>query len=112
VACWQKSELAALFDIDSQLRLVYSSFVSKSITLRQLFLALLLFLVNLMTATPDSPSPNPLPLSENLPMNNAALRVVWDSQALLSGQREVFIQHGSECYRLILTKSGKLILQK
>jgi hemin uptake protein HemP len=39
-------------------------------------------------------------------------KVVWDSQALLSGQREVFIQHGAECYRLILTKSGKLILQK
>lgn len=106
-----KSELAALFDIDSQLRLGYALFYSKSIARCQIFLALLIFLVNFMTSTPDS-SPNPLPLSENLYTSNSAARVVWDSQALLSGQREVFIQHGPECYRLILTKSGKLILQK
>ena len=65
-----------------------------------------------MTETPDSSKPNHFPLPESLSLSNSTPRVVWDSQALLSGQREVFIQHGSECYRLILTKSGKLILQK
>jgi hemin uptake protein HemP len=78
----------------------------------QIYPAAVDFLVNLMTATPDSPTPNSVPSSENLPTGNSTPRVVWDSQALLSGQREVFIQHGPECYRLILTKSGKLILQK
>ena len=34
------------------------------------------------------------------------------SQDLMRGQREVLIAHGSETYRLRLTRSGKLILQK
>jgi hemin uptake protein HemP len=65
-----------------------------------------------MTTAPDTPSPNPRAALDGLPSSGQNQRVVWDSQALLSGQREVFIQHGSEFYRLILTKSGKLILQK
>jgi hemin uptake protein HemP len=34
------------------------------------------------------------------------------SQDLLQGQVEVLISHGGEIYRLRLTRSGKLILQK
>ena len=35
-----------------------------------------------------------------------------DSLALLGGQREVVIRHGSECYRLRHTRNDKLILTK
>jgi hemin uptake protein HemP len=31
---------------------------------------------------------------------------------LLRGEKEIWIRHGEEIYRLRLTKSGKLILQK
>ncbi|HVX61173.1 MAG TPA: hemin uptake protein HemP [Pirellulales bacterium] len=34
------------------------------------------------------------------------------SDELLQGQVEVLIAHGNETYRLRLTRSGKLILQK
>jgi|EndMetStandDraft_9_1072997.scaffolds.fasta_scaffold275065_1 hemin uptake protein HemP len=34
------------------------------------------------------------------------------SSELLAGQKEVWILHGQETYRLRLTRSGKLILQK
>ena len=36
----------------------------------------------------------------------------WTSEELLGGQHEVFIRHGSETYRLRLTRQGKLILHK
>ncbi len=66
-----------------------------------------------MTFTPEKEDPESLAnLDLAPPSGNPAARIVWDSQALLSGQREVFIQHGTEFYRLIQTKSGKLILQK
>jgi hemin uptake protein HemP len=38
--------------------------------------------------------------------------LVLNSAELLRGQREVWIQHGNEIYRLIHTRNGKLILQK
>lgn len=34
------------------------------------------------------------------------------SEVLLAGRRELVIQHGSERYRLLLTRSNKLILTK
>ena len=34
------------------------------------------------------------------------------SEDLLQGQVEVLIEHGADVYRLRLTRSGKLILQK
>jgi hemin uptake protein HemP len=37
---------------------------------------------------------------------------VVSSDALLRGGRELVIRHGSERYRLLLTKSNKLILTK
>ena len=49
-----------------------------------------------------NPSPAPGP---------DGLRVVT-SEKLLLGQREIIIRHGSEDYRLRLTRAGKLILNK
>jgi hemin uptake protein HemP len=37
---------------------------------------------------------------------------VLQSATLLQGENEVLIQHGTETYRLRVTKAGKLILQK
>lgn len=34
------------------------------------------------------------------------------SEELLRGSKEILIRHGEEIYRLRLTRSGKLILQK
>ena len=41
----------------------------------------------------------------------AAVRLL-DSTELFQGLREVFIQHGAARYRMRITRSGKLILQK
>jgi hemin uptake protein HemP len=41
----------------------------------------------------------------------SSLRIVR-SEELLQGRVEVLIAHGAETYRLRLTRSGKLILQK
>ncbi len=35
-----------------------------------------------------------------------------DSTRLLQGQRELYIRHGNECYRLRHTRNDKLILTK
>ena len=35
-----------------------------------------------------------------------------DSRRLLQGQRELYIRHGNECYRLRHTRNDKLILTK
>lgn len=35
-----------------------------------------------------------------------------ESQNLFGNSREIYIRHGSEMYRLTITKNGKLILQK
>ena len=41
----------------------------------------------------------------------AGMRVVH-SDELLQGQRELFILHGGQVYRLLRTRNDKLILQK
>jgi hemin uptake protein HemP len=38
--------------------------------------------------------------------------VVVNSATLFQGQREIVIQHEGVCYRLRITRKGKLILQK
>ena len=38
-------------------------------------------------------------------------RIVSSSE-LFSGHREVLIRHGKDCYRLLITRAGKLILNK
>jgi len=37
---------------------------------------------------------------------------IVDSQELMNGEREIVIRHGTEAYRLSVTRSGKLILRK
>lgn len=37
---------------------------------------------------------------------------VLTSEELLQGEREVMIKHSNEYYRLMVTKAGKLILNK
>lgn len=54
-------------------------------------------------------------MTENLPpADNAAAEPqrILRSEELLQGHKEIVIRHGEECYRLRLTRSGKLILQK
>ena len=41
----------------------------------------------------------------------AKVRVIR-SEELLMGRREVIIEHGSDRYRLLITRSGKLVLNK
>ncbi|MBI2824339.1 MAG: hemin uptake protein HemP [Planctomycetia bacterium] len=56
----------------------------------------------------DHPSPAaPLPSRED----RISIRVLHSAD-LLGGQREVCIEHAGQIYRLRVTKSGKLILQK
>ena len=38
--------------------------------------------------------------------------VTISSETLLAGRRQLIIQHGEEQYRLLLTRSNKLILTK
>lgn len=37
---------------------------------------------------------------------------IWSSKELFQNRREIFIEHEQAIYRLIITKSGKLILNK
>lgn len=59
-----------------------------------------------MTSEPMRPNSAPAP--EDAPM---AQREV-NSQELMQGNREIVIRHGTEAYRLSVTRSGKLILRK
>jgi len=36
----------------------------------------------------------------------------WRSEELFSGKREILIEHEGAYYRLLITKAGKLILNK
>jgi len=56
----------------------------------------------------DSDELNPLPVSRDSGDRPRVLR----SEELLQGAREVWIEHGSEMYRLRLTSAGKLYLTK
>jgi hemin uptake protein HemP len=56
--------------------------------------------------------PASTPGSSNPLSNPGAPARIIQSDALLQGEREVAIQHGNEIYRLRLTKTGKLILNK
>lgn len=42
----------------------------------------------------------------------ASLTRTFSSKDLFGGAKTVLIEHGGEQYRLILTKNGKLLLQK
>jgi hemin uptake protein HemP len=49
---------------------------------------------------------------ENIKKSTKAPSRILQSEDLLQGEREILIQHGDRQYRLISTKSGKLILNK
>ncbi len=58
---------------------------------------------------PIFPMTNDPPRSPPAP---ASTRREISSAELLRGEKEIWIRHGEEIYRLRLTRSGKLILQK
>ena len=60
-----------------------------------------------LIAMPTRPKPPP-PLEEA----EKAEPLTISSEALLGGRRQVVIVHGDERYRLLLTRSNKLILTK
>lgn len=60
--------------------------------------------------TEDEPGP-PSSATRTLQTPSDSPRVV-PSEDLLMGAREIIIRHGSEDYRLRLTRAGKLILNK
>jgi len=64
-----------------------------------------------------SPRPMNIRPSDSLSANSADeskadLPRVINSSDLLQGNREVLIEHAGERYRLLLTRNGKLLLQK
>jgi hemin uptake protein HemP len=66
-----------------------------------------------MLATTDSPTLSLPEISLPLPVSQEATRaVVFQSDELLQGRREAWIEHRGEMYRLRLTGSGKLYLTK
>uniref|UniRef100_A0A7C2K015 Hemin uptake protein HemP n=1 Tax=Schlesneria paludicola TaxID=360056 RepID=A0A7C2K015_9PLAN len=61
-------------------------------------------------SSPNQAAENPAESSSAAPEHPAPRS--FDSAELLQGHREVLIQHEGETYRLRLTKTGKLILNK
>ncbi len=61
-----------------------------------------------MASTPSDPQPDPAAETGGA----ASYTPVVDSESLFRGHSEVLILHGDQTYRLRITRSGKLILQK
>jgi hemin uptake protein HemP len=61
----------------------------------------------LLAKMPSSPTPKPLQEEAG---KGGPLTI--SSETLLAGRRQLIIQHGNERYRLMLTRSNKLILTK
>jgi hemin uptake protein HemP len=59
---------------------------------------------------PEPPRENPPPT--NPPGKPADVPRIIQAEELFAGQREVWIQHGDQRYRLRITAAGKLILTK
>ena len=59
------------------------------------------------TSEQDQKTPTPKPKEQA-----AIIKRTIQSEEILAGEKEVWIQHGDAIYRLCETKSGKLILQK
>lgn len=58
------------------------------------------------------PEPNQEPQPANPPNKPSETPRIIQAEDLFAGQREVWIQHGDQCYRLRITAAGKLILTK
>jgi hemin uptake protein HemP len=58
--------------------------------------------------TSEPMRPNNAPHPEDAPIPQREV----NSQELMQGNREIVIRHGTEAYRLSVTRSGKLILRK
>ena len=61
------------------------------------------------------PDPNTMPdssVQEPSAGREESLPRIVNSSDLLDGKRELLIRHRGEIYRLLLTRNGKLILQK
>ena len=56
--------------------------------------------------SPDNSIPQPFSNGDE------SARVVVSSAEILRGKTEIWIEHGSEMYRLRLTRAGKLLLSK
>jgi hemin uptake protein HemP len=61
-----------------------------------------------LAAKPTEPDARLVP-AETVPPFSA---VVWNSEEILKGTKEIQIVHRGEVYRLRLTRNGKLILSK
>ena len=62
-----------------------------------------------MSQPPVIPTPLTVPIASTVGEKGCD---VVDSQKLFQGQREIWIEHEGERYRLRITRRGKLILQK
>ena len=65
--------------------------------------------------TEKRPEANTMPdssVQETTGRTNEGLPRMVNSGDLLAGKRELLIQHRGDIYRLLLTRNGKLILQK
>jgi hemin uptake protein HemP len=58
----------------------------------------------------QAPSPPPTDPKSEAPASTEPQTI--SSEALLGGRRQLIIQHGGERYRLLVTRSNKLILTK
>jgi len=67
--------------------------------------------IRLLTRPMNSRPDDSLPTDPAEDATASGPRVI-SSQDLLQGQREVLIEHAGEHYRLLLTRNGKLLLQK
>lgn len=63
------------------------------------------------TMSPRTPDESPKHQPETNDPIDHTFRVIR-SEEILGGQTEILIRHGSDIYRLRLTRSGKLILTK
>ncbi len=63
-----------------------------------------------MSQPPVIPAPLTVPIASATV--GEKVKDVVDSQTLFQGQREIWIEHEGERYRLRITRRGKLILQK
>jgi hemin uptake protein HemP len=65
-----------------------------------------------MSADPKASVSRTAPGTPGRAAQPARARREFDSAALFAGEREVFIRHAGEIYRLRQTSKGKLILTK